>query len=86
MSGSVVVPVEPTDEMLLAAHEATAVGCCLLHSRETKDIWTAMLAAAPAPSSLAGGDVTDEWADRFCEAVNWSPDGQECKTVEGELR
>ncbi len=45
-----------------------------------------MLAAAPAPSSLAGGEVTDEWADRFCEAVNWSPDGQECKTVEGELR
>lgn len=31
-------------------------------------------------------DVTDEWADRFCEAINWSPDGQECKVVEGEMR
>ena len=32
------------------------------------------------------GEVTDEWAERFCEAVNWSPDGQECKAVEGQAR
>lgn len=48
--------------------------------------WLNENAAASAPSSLAGGEVNDEWADRFCEAVNWSPDGEECKTVEGELR
>lgn len=35
---------------------------------------------------LIHGEVTDDWAERFCEAVNWSPDGQECKTVEGQLR
>lgn len=41
----------------------------------------------PAPATPAiKGEVTDEWAERFCEAVNWSPDGQECKTVEGQLR
>lgn len=32
------------------------------------------------------GEVTDEWAERFCEAVNWSPDGEECKSVEGQMR
>lgn len=42
---------------------------------------------APSPATPAvKGEVTDEWAERFCEAVNWSPDGQECKTVEGQLR
>lgn len=41
----------------------------------------------PTPATPAvKGEVTDEWAERFCEAVNWSPDGQECKTVEGQLR
>ena len=50
----------------------------------------------PAPVASGGqhssandfppGEVTDEWAERFCEAVNWSPDGQECKTVEGQVR
>lgn len=43
--------------------------------------------AHPTPATPAvKGEVTDEWAERFCEAVNWSPDGQECKTVEGQLR
>ena len=44
------------------------------------------LALAAQPSAGAQGYVTDEWAERFCEAVNWSPDGQECKVVEGEMR
>lgn len=51
------------------------------------------IAASPALAAETGGgavaprgEVTDEWADRFCEAVNWSPDGQECKAVEGEMR
>jgi len=43
--------------------------------------------ASPADGVVVPrGEVTDEWADRFCEAVNWSPDGQECKVVEGEMR
>lgn len=53
----------------------------------------ARLSASPALAAETGGgavaprgEVTDEWADRFCEAVNWSPDGQECKVVEGEMR
>lgn len=51
---SVVVPVEPTEAMLVAPDEA-GVG---LYSREVfAKIWSAMLAAAPAPSSLAGGEV-----------------------------
>lgn len=43
--------------------------------------------ASPADGVVVPrGEVTDEWADRFCEAINWSPDGQECKVVEGEMR
>jgi len=44
-----------------------------------------VLAALSRPTP-GQGEVTDEWAERFCEAVNWNPDGQECKTVEGEIR
>lgn len=31
-------------------------------------------------------EITDDEAERFCALVNWAPDGQECKTVEGEFR
>ena len=42
--------------------------------------------AQPVAGEPIRGEVSDEWADKFCEAVNWSPEGQECKTVEGQLR
>lgn len=42
--------------------------------------------AQPVEVEPVRGEVDDEWADKFCEAVNWSPDGQECRTVEGVMR
>lgn len=57
----------------------------------TENCWFAEIKqvrrASPADGVVVPrGEVTDEWADRFCEAVNWSPDGQERKVVEGEMR
>lgn len=69
MSGpqSVVVPVEPTREMLNAAIDVDSfklgdispLGFRISPQMLFEKCWSAMLAAAPAPSSLAGGEV---WA------------------------
>lgn len=57
---SVVVPVEPTDEMMLAG---ALVGPDTNNGQfgydDARTVFVAMLAAAPAPSSLAGGEVLD---------------------------
>ena len=55
---SVVVPVEPTEAMLVSADNA--IGRMVASDASQHDfhnaVWSAMLAAAPAPSSLAGGE------------------------------
>lgn len=58
---SVVVPVEPTEAMIVAWDVAD---CAVAESDRDKcrTIWSAMLAAAPAPSSLAGG--SEQWGWR----------------------
>ena len=78
-------------DRLLTHSGARGTFDAMKHGDAVKDA-EALLASSPAaPSRRATdddplhGEVTDEWADQFCEAVNWSPDGQECKTVEGQL-
>ena len=56
---SVVVPVEPTEAMLRAVSPISG-----------RRVWSAMLAAAPAPSSLAGGEVEKACAV-FQEAIDY---------------
>lgn len=51
---SVVVPVEPTEDMMACAEQASQ-----MLEWQIKASWSAMLAAAPAPSSLAGGEGRD---------------------------
>lgn len=64
---SVVVPVEPTREMLNAAIDVDSfklgdispLGFRISPQMLFKKCWSAMLSAAPAPSSLAGGEVRE---------------------------
>ena len=63
---SVIVPVEPTREMLNAAIDVDSfklgnispLGFRISPQMLFEKCWSAMLAAAPAPSSLAGGEVS----------------------------
>lgn len=57
---SVVVPREPTNEMWAAGERAFDRDPDLHHETVVANIWSAMLASAPAPSSLAGGDVAEK--------------------------
>lgn len=85
--------VEPLPEnglLVVKCRKCGASGRSRLANRaiEAQALWNDR-AAISTPAQASGeihGEVTDEWAERFCEAVNWSPDGRECKTVEGELR
>ena len=56
---SVVVPVEPTPKMLAATwdHEIDKSGGIESQNTRNARIWSAMLAAAPAPPAMAGGEV-----------------------------
>lgn len=81
------VPVKPTDKMRRAGIDITERR--LAPSWTAKAVWSAMVAAAPAAeqgaSSPVEGEVTDAEAERFCELVNWNPDGSEWKFVEGVM-
>ena len=72
MSGpqSVVVPVEPTPKMMAATwdHEIDKSGGIESQNTRNARIWTAMLAAAPAPSSLAGGE--DDFAHDLARTLD----------------
>lgn len=72
MSGpqSVVVPVEPTPKMMAATwdHEIDKSGGIESQNTRNARIWSAMLAAAPAPSSLAGGE--DDFAHDLARTLD----------------
>jgi len=70
------------DHLVEAANDVEVLGWLPFHG----DAAPAVQPAAGREEAALPGPVTDEWAERFCDAVNWSPDGQECKTVEGEFR
>lgn len=76
---SVVVPVEPTEAMHYAGDRilanAVTKGGSIYDT--TKAMWSALLAAAPAPSSLAGGEVTNDDAPtymRLAQALSRHPE------------
>lgn len=71
---SVVVPVEPTEEMIHAGERAAWDDDNSMPAiRAMPKAWSAMLAAAPAPSSLAGGEdigaLDQELIDRGLRTV-----------------
>lgn len=49
---SVVVPREPTEAMIEAAEECGPIGCCNLTPNTAREVWFAMLSAAPQPADL----------------------------------
>jgi len=55
---------------------------CDSHGRCT---FVGNLCAEQSASSPVEGEVTDAEAERFCELVNWNPDGSEWKSVEGVM-
>jgi hypothetical protein len=60
--GFVIVPREPTIEMLDRACEVhIAIKCPMPVNQHTADVWHAMLAAAPAPPVPQAKDVPPAW-------------------------
>lgn len=68
----VVVPVEPTREMWAAGGTAACQAANQHHDKVVEGVWSAMLAAAPAPSSLAGGEVAGARARMFSGMIEVS--------------
>lgn len=58
---TVTVPREPTEVMVSAAEECGPIGCCNLEAGQARDIWSAMLAAAPAQPEA--DDTYEIWHD-----------------------
>lgn len=86
---SVVVPVEPTREMWAAGGTAACKHAFQHHDAIIAAVWPAMLAAAPAPSSLAGGAL--ERAARLIDPKAWEfadkfSTGPHAETMRAEVK